>query len=71
MKYCSKCGTELNDENTYPSWQHRYNIKICKSCWNVYCAEQKKRRRKETFCKMTGMSRERYLELKEFMGIKI
>jgi hypothetical protein len=31
--------------------------------------EKRRERRKKTFCELTGMSREKYLELKEFMGI--
>lgn len=37
---------------------------------NEYQRKFHKKQEKQIFCEMTGISRDRYLELKEFMGIK-
>ena len=69
MKTCIICGEELpkgkskycSDECVYESILEKQRIR--------YKNYDRKQGRKKLFCAMTGMTRERYLELKEFMGI--
>jgi ribosomal silencing factor RsfS len=65
---CCDCGTIISHKVKKDS---RCKKCIAKHFDKIYHSKEGyKKRRKETFCKITGMSRDRYLELKEFMGIE-
>jgi hypothetical protein len=67
---CNDCGKIIRCKKT--NIKHHY----CEKCWGItenqkhyWTPEKRREKRKKIFCELTGMSREKYFELKKFMGI--
>ena len=76
---CTKCGKKFHNStkfciNCFRRGHFKViteNRKYCKKCMPIFIDENRKKKiHKQIFCEMTGISHDRYLELKEFMGIK-
>ena len=62
---CSKKRNKLMAKKYFKKYQKDNRKKINKNQKKYY-----KKKEKQIFCEMTGITRDRYLELKKFMGIK-
>lgn len=60
---CKECMVLVENRENYCK---KCELKVKK---DGKCYENQKEIRRQVFCKMTGMSRDRYFELKEMMGI--
>ena len=66
--YCEECAKDRRNESHRKAMQKQGN-KLKKLKKEMGKERYEKEVRRNTFCKSTGMTRERYLELKEMMGL--